>query len=472
MSITLGDLLSQEDLRLRLCTGGFGTERVVRWAAATELADPTPWMTGGELLLTTGLRQRSPDAQAAFVRRVAAAGAAGVGFGTGPNHPTVPVDTVAEAERLGLPVLEVPPETPFIAVNRLIAARSTAGAADRSYRLLDRHDLLVRALLEGGGLTALLRALHRIYGSEVAVVDRHGALLAAAPGPCNALLDELQAGPASPEAPDRTGLVRLPVRVDGTLAAQLCLRSADPAELLPYAARLVGLELARRQAYLAGRRELVGQVVEDVVRDVIAPAAAERRLAAFGLDPTRSHRVVLGCPDPDGAGTGRDRRLARLPWPADDCGDPPEPLLTAVVDRYLVAVVPQCVPVEAPALRFAAVLSGLDARAAVGIGGCYQGVEGLRWSPGGTRPGPRRSRRRAARPFPAPALQPRSAAAATRRRGTAAAHAVRRQQPGRSRPDAARLPGRGLFGAGGRRPHVRAPQHRSLPVGAHRAAHR
>ncbi|MFE5587549.1 PucR family transcriptional regulator ligand-binding domain-containing protein, partial [Kitasatospora sp. NPDC056531] len=181
MSVTLRELLREDGLGLRLCTGTAGVERVVRWVAVTELADPTPWMAGGELLLTTGLRQRTAAAQTAFVQRVAAAGASGLGFGTGLSHPTVPRATVAEAERLGLAVLEVPYETPFIAVNRLVAERIAAEDHSAGRRLVDQHDLLVQALLTGEGLTALLRVLRHACGSEVAVVDRHGSLLAAAP---------------------------------------------------------------------------------------------------------------------------------------------------------------------------------------------------------------------------------------------------------------------------------------------------
>lgn len=383
MSVTLRELLGEEALGLRLCTGPAGAERVVRWVAVTELADPTPWMTGGELLLTTGLRQRTAAAQTAFVQRVAAAGASAVGFGTGLSHPTVPRATVAEAGRLGLAVLEVPYETPFIAVNRLVAERIAAEDHSAQRRLVDQHDLLVQALLGDEGLGALLRVLRRACGSEVAVLDRHGTVLAAAPERSDALIEEVRAaGPDFAESPG--GPVRLPVQVDGMLAAFLCLRSAgDAADVLPYAVRLVGLELARRQAHLAGRRELAGQVVEDIVRDVIAPAAAERRLAAFGLDAKTAHRVVLGSLGPDGGGPAADRRLARLPWltsPAPGHPDSPEPVLTAVVDRYLVAVVPQSAPVDALARRFGTALSGLDTRASVGIGGCYRGVDGLRWS--------------------------------------------------------------------------------------------
>lgn len=383
MPVALRDLLHHDGLGLRLCTSTVSLDRIVRWVAVTELADPTPWMTGGELILTTGLRQRTTAAQSVFVQRVAAAGASGIGFGTGLSHTTVPRTTVAEAERLGLAVMEVPYETPFIAVNRLVAERIAAEDHSRQRRLVDQHDLLAQALLSGSGSTAgeglgaLVRVLRRAAGCEVAVVDRHGVVLAHVPDRGLVLAEELlAAGLDSYGDPGSGGPVCLPVPVEGAIAAYLCLRAAgEAADVLPFAVRLVGLELARRQSHLAGRRELAGQVIEDVVRDVIAPAAAERRLAAFGLDAGAAHRVVLGRLAPGASGPQDEQRLARVPVISAE-----QPVLTAIVNRSLVAVLPQSAPVPEVAARIGAVLTGLDTRSSVGIGGCYRGVEGLRWS--------------------------------------------------------------------------------------------
>ena len=56
MALTVGWLLSQAGLRLTLAAGSAGVDREIRWAHAIELGDPTPWLSGGELVLTTGMR--------------------------------------------------------------------------------------------------------------------------------------------------------------------------------------------------------------------------------------------------------------------------------------------------------------------------------------------------------------------------------------------------------------------------------
>jgi PucR family transcriptional regulator, purine catabolism regulatory protein len=51
--LTVRELL--KDLEVRLVAGEGGLHLPVRWVHITELLDPTPWLSGGELLLTTGM---------------------------------------------------------------------------------------------------------------------------------------------------------------------------------------------------------------------------------------------------------------------------------------------------------------------------------------------------------------------------------------------------------------------------------
>jgi purine catabolism regulator len=119
---TIGDLLADPHLGLRLLAAQGANHREIRWAHATELADPTEFIEGGELLLLTGVALPSDGAgQAAYVERVAAAGVAGLGFGVGLSHCSVPPALVEAADRRALPLLEVPRPTPFMAITRAVA---------------------------------------------------------------------------------------------------------------------------------------------------------------------------------------------------------------------------------------------------------------------------------------------------------------------------------------------------------------
>src|SRR5947199_5865436 len=104
------------EMGLELAAGEDGADAPVRWVHITELPDPTPWLSGGELLLTTGIQLDSAEKQRAFVRRLAGHGLAGLGFGTGFDHEKLPPALVDQARKLGFPLFEVPYEVPFIAI--------------------------------------------------------------------------------------------------------------------------------------------------------------------------------------------------------------------------------------------------------------------------------------------------------------------------------------------------------------------
>ena len=79
--LALRDLL--RDLDVRLVAGEGGVGGAVRWVHISEIVDPTPWLSGGELLLTTGLQLEREDAQRQYVARLARHRLAGLGLGIG-----------------------------------------------------------------------------------------------------------------------------------------------------------------------------------------------------------------------------------------------------------------------------------------------------------------------------------------------------------------------------------------------------
>jgi purine catabolism regulator len=364
--LCLSDLLADPPLALRLLAGApAALDRPIRWVAVTELADPRPFLSGGELVLTTGLRQRSAATQREFVARIAERAVVAIGFGTGLTHKVVPAATLAEAARHGLPVLEVPYATPFIAVDQFVADRILEEQYGRFQRLLVEYDALARSLLSGRGLGALIDSLSQLLDAPVMVVDQQGHVLAASPAGVAWPIAEILAGVTESGLP-----TAIAVQVEETVAAHLCCwaprRSAD---VLPYAVALVGLELARRQAVLAGQRQLVGQVLADMVRGGITAAEAERRLATFGIQAAEEHAVLVGTVDPAG---GDPVRLTAIPQPPG--------ATTAVLDECLVAVVNPGQAVRATAQLLLDHLGRHGAAARVGIGGWRGGVAGLRWS--------------------------------------------------------------------------------------------
>ncbi|MFJ9111805.1 PucR family transcriptional regulator [Streptomyces sp. NPDC102283] len=183
MPPTLASLVQHSALKLSVRAGADRLGTPVRWAHASELADPVPYMDGGELLLVTAtnLDAEDPDSMRRYVRRLAGAGVAGVGFAVGVNYDDVPAALVEAAEEAGLPLLEVPRRTPFLAISKAVSA---AIAADQ-YRAVtagfEAQRELTKAALAGDGPADLLARLAAHINGWAALYDTSGAVLAAAP---------------------------------------------------------------------------------------------------------------------------------------------------------------------------------------------------------------------------------------------------------------------------------------------------
>src|SRR4051794_21896930 len=98
MPPTLASLVQHSALRLSVLTGQDRLDTSVRWAHASELADPTPYLDGGELLLVTALKldAEDPVSMRDYVRRLTDKGVVGLGFAAGVNYEKVP-DALVEA---------------------------------------------------------------------------------------------------------------------------------------------------------------------------------------------------------------------------------------------------------------------------------------------------------------------------------------------------------------------------------------
>ena len=144
--LTVGELL--RDLDLRLLAGEAGLEAPVRWVHISELEDPTPWMSGGELLLTTGLQLDTPKRQRAFVERLADHQLAGLGFGTGFAHETrARRRSSRRPTRATCRSFEVPYEVPFIAVTEAAFSRLVNEQYAVLRRAIAAHERLERIVL-------------------------------------------------------------------------------------------------------------------------------------------------------------------------------------------------------------------------------------------------------------------------------------------------------------------------------------
>ncbi|MET7569956.1 PucR family transcriptional regulator [Streptomyces sp. NPDC005492] len=182
MPPTLASLVHHSALKLTVRAGEDHLDVPVRWAHVSELADPVPYMEGGELLLITALKLDADDPKAMrrYVKRLVGAGVVGLGFAVGVNYDEIPKALVDTAAEEGLPLLEVPRRTPFLAISKAVSA---AIAADQ-YRAVTagfaaQRELTRQALTDGP--EGLLAALAAQVDGWAALYDASGAVVATAP---------------------------------------------------------------------------------------------------------------------------------------------------------------------------------------------------------------------------------------------------------------------------------------------------
>jgi PucR family transcriptional regulator, purine catabolism regulatory protein len=179
MAITVRRLAEHKELGLTLVAGRENADRVISWAHAIELADPTPYLSGGELVMTTGLKMGpTNDKQYEYVARLSAVGVVALAFDTGTNFERVPDGVLSAGDALGLPILEVPADTPFIAITRAVIDELTADQVRTVQRVVDQQEIFARATLREG-VPGVVAALSQAVSATAVVIGTDGRPLAA-----------------------------------------------------------------------------------------------------------------------------------------------------------------------------------------------------------------------------------------------------------------------------------------------------
>jgi purine catabolism regulator len=328
--LTVRELL--RGLDVRLVSGEEALDAPVRWVHISELQDPTTWLSGGEVLLTTGMALETPDQQREFVGRLADHQLAALGFGVGFGHDEVPAALVQEAAEREFPVFAVPYEVPFIAVTEAAFTQLVNEQYAVLRRALAAHERLERVVLSERGLDALAGTLATLIGAAVLVFDARGEPLVQRafrrtlePDEVSALQSELcerriRPHPSRAFLPSHPGLadrsLALPVAADGApgsggdqrgervpLAWLVAIKDgggplSDFDRLtLHQAVMIVALELLRGRVAGDTERRLAGDVLAALVGGDLTGAELARRLEPFGLSERVAAIVV---PRPNG----------------------------------------------------------------------------------------------------------------------------------------------------------------------------
>jgi purine catabolism regulator len=334
--LTVGSLA--DECGLQLAAGGEEADRELRWVHISELEDPAKWLSGGELLLTTGIQLTTAAKQRRFVEQVAAHGVAGVGVGVGFSFKRLPKAMVDEANRRSLPLFEVPYEMPFIAITEYAFAKLVNEQYDVLQRAGQVHERLERLVLEGRGLDQVLGSISGAVAGTALVLDGGGREIARHPargGPGKEAVELISAevagrrggkdqvaafAPAQEDLAASALVVPVSGRRDASPIAWLAVISEgeDLGEferlIARQAAMVVGLELMRERVVRETERRLAGDLLNEALSGRLDREELSGRLRPFGIDEEAAV-LVFELEDPHSAEADAESRMSEIGAP-------------------------------------------------------------------------------------------------------------------------------------------------------------
>ena len=350
---------------------------MVRWVATSELEDPSPFLEGGELLLTTGLATQGWRSQwNAYAERLAGAGVTSLALGVGLTHRRAPAALVRACEQHGLNLLEVPRQTTFVAVSRAAAHLIEQRDESEARLALETQRQLTAAAVRDDPRQAVVGRLAQLLDGAAFLLSADGRLEVRPTGPRRQLADVAAAGvelsrirpqglrAASTTSDDQQTRLVVPVGLRGRPGYYLAV--AVPGRVtnvrrsaIATAVALLGLTVEQERDRRETRRRLLGKTYELLTRGEVDAAMVVGEASGVPALPGRVQIVHASGPE-----DVLEDALAELER---------DQLLATIDDGIL-----RLVAAPAHALRVAEDLAGRGL--AVGVG------ESVRLARGGQRP--------------------------------------------------------------------------------------
>jgi purine catabolism regulator len=307
--ITVGDVVADESLNLQVVAGAAGLDREVTSAHVSELTSPRDWLRGGELLMTVGLLLPMKPAECrAYLSECAAAGVAGVALGLGHGLPYqhCPVALREAAQEVGVPLLVVPDETPFIAVTKWVFETIAWQERRDLQTAMEINRRLTAVATSAAPLQALLSAWSENSDTPCVVCDSGGRLMAATAGTDAAVVERACQIPFHPRAAGggwsmvgdfevHTVGAEMPLAYV-VLGADMNVTSRASSTVL---VSLIALDIERRNLSDQPERRRRAQVFAQLLRPGIKRDRAQHLAASVGLTGELYQVAVIASEDVD-----------------------------------------------------------------------------------------------------------------------------------------------------------------------------
>ncbi|MFT3662120.1 MAG: PucR family transcriptional regulator [Gordonia sp. (in: high G+C Gram-positive bacteria)] len=277
-------------------------DRPVRWVHVSEVADLTALLTGGELVLTTGVAMTDPAAADEYLRGLQEAGAVGLIVELGPQITAVDPAFRRAADELRFPLIALAKETRFVDVTEAAHRLIVAEQYDAVVFAHRAHEVFSELTMTRASMAEIVSAAGRLLDLPVVLEDlnHHVLTVAAATVPTSQLLrdwskqsrltpwtrETARSGPESwlvtPVGPQRRHWGRLVMPGPDTAAD-----SAEARMVLERAAQALTLWRMVEQAEDSLEQQAQSSLLDDLRRGRITDEGlAMARASTLGLQPS------------------------------------------------------------------------------------------------------------------------------------------------------------------------------------------
>lgn len=312
--------------RAKLIAGAAGIDRIVESANIQEVPDVDRWMHGGEILFSAGYAFRSVENTIHLMEHINALGAAGLALKPGQYFTQIPEDMIACAERLGMPLFELPEDLPYMDCIIPILERITEKQLSLLRRVESIYEQLIQSILREEGLDGICFTLNHVTGRPVFIFsNKGGSLLAYCMGEdgeydgygkkIHAQFERYCLGHPSPPLkhnqcntlrfPDKSEIICIPIYVQqGGHLADLILDCSDchlpDMDIIAFehASSLIAIELLKEQALIEQEQKIREKLLEDLLMKRYGDRQmVYRRGLSVGIDLERPYNIFIIDPD-------------------------------------------------------------------------------------------------------------------------------------------------------------------------------
>ncbi len=162
----------------KLLGGQRGLSREVTSANIQEVPEVERWLKGGEILFSAGYAFQDAAHGCAMMEKLEKQNVAAVALKPGQYLPAIPAEMVKKADEIGLPLLELPENLPYMDCIVAIFERLTQKQLTVMRRVESVHDMLTQSILNKEGLDGICTTISRVFGNPVFIATPAGAMLA------------------------------------------------------------------------------------------------------------------------------------------------------------------------------------------------------------------------------------------------------------------------------------------------------